>query len=194
MTSLISISINHVFNSKAINLYVHGLITFSFFQQTHSTRVRIAIMAAFGDSYVRDNPGAKFRLVTHEPRPALTLIPPASIEKRPMTFKFIDAVQRLVPNFTKSDWAKIYDRVGARLHLNQLRRTFVILSDDDRHLQSSNDAIVSGPNALPVAPVGVGRGAMRGRGGGVPGVSTRKRAADQEVTQPTPSKSSRGRH
>ena len=160
------------------------------FQQTHSTRVRIAIMATFGDSYVRDNPGAKFRLVTHEPRPILTLIPPAAAEKRPMTFKFIDAVQRLVPNFTKNEWAKIYDRVGARLHLNQLRKTFVILSDDDRRQQASQDSVISGANAIPVVS---GRGAVRGRGGGVGGVSTRKRAAEQEVVQPTPSKSSRGR-
>ena len=154
-----------------------------FLQQTHSTRVRIAILATFGESYVRENPGAKFRLVTHEPRPVLTLLPPANSDKRPMTFQFIDAVQRLTPNFTKAEWSKLYDKVGGRLHLNQLRRTFVILSDDDRHKPSAPDGL-TGANSVPVGTVG-SRGSG-GRGG------ARKRPAEQEGVLPTP-KSSRGR-
>ena len=151
-------------------------------------------MATYGESYVRDNPGAKFRLVTHEPRPVLTLIPPPATEKRPMTFRFIDAVQRLSANFTKGEWTKLYDKVGARLHLNQLRKTFVILSDDDRNKSGSQDAVVTGANAIPSLPaVGNGRGAGSGRGRGGGGALTRKRAADHEIAQPTPSKSTRGR-
>ena len=47
----------------------------------------------------------------------------------------MDAVQRLVPNFNKTEWASIYDKVGARLHFGQLKRVFVVLSDEDRSSQ-----------------------------------------------------------
>ena len=126
--------------------------------------------------------------MSHEPRPSLTLIPPPDADKRPMSFKFIDAVQRLPANFTKAEWSRLYDKVGARLHLNQLRKVFVILKDDDR--KSSDGPRTSNSNSFPVSAHTRGRG---GRGGytTVPGV--RKRAAESETTQPTPSKSARGR-
>ena len=162
-----------------------------FLQQTHSTRVRISILAAFGESYVRDNPGAKFRLVTHEPRPGLTLIPPPDSEKRPISYKFMEAVQRLVPNFTKAELTKIYEKVGSRLHLNQLRRVFVVLSDDERTAAFVGSNL-SGSNSVPVAAnVRGGRGGRGAHSG--PASGTRKRVAEPEVIQPTPSKSARGR-
>ena len=94
-----------------------------------------------------------------------------------MSFKFIEAVQRLSPNFTKEEWGRIYDKVGTRLHLNQLRRTFVVLRDEDRP-KTARDQPLSGANAVPSGP-GVGRGR--------PGL--RKRPADPIL--PTPSKSVR---
>ena len=108
-----------------------------------------------------------------------------------MSYRFIDAVQRLTPNFTKTEWNKLYEKVGARLHLNQLRKVFVILSDDDRlsgHGGHGEGPRVSDANALPISAHTRGRG----RGGtSVPGV--RKRAAESDPAQPTPSKSLRGR-
>ena len=173
-----------VMSPKEFNISLNLL---SLFQQTHSTRVRIAILAAFGESYVRDNTGAKYRIVSHETRPSLTLLPPPATEKRPMTFRFVEACQRLVPNFAKEDWKRIYDKVGARLHLNQLRKVFIILRDEDRP-KVGRDAPngPSGANAiLPAAPA---------RGGSYRG-GLRKRPAGPELVasaQPTPSKSARG--
>ena len=151
-------------------------------QQTHSTRIRIAILAAYGESFVRDNPGSKFRLVTHEPRPSITLIPPVNSDKRPMTYRFIEAVQRLAPNFSKDEWKSIYAKVGARLHLNQLSRVFVVLRDDDRPKAVRDPSGLTGGNVAPIS--------APGRGGYRPGL--RKRPADQPPL-PTPSKSARGK-
>ena len=107
-----------------------------------------------------------------------------------MTFRFIDAVQRLVPNFTKPEWSKLYEKVGARLHLNQLKKTFVILSDDERPQYSTS--VLSGTNALPISGGGRGRGAPAPRGAGRGG--NRKRVAESDTVLPTPSKSARGRN
>ena len=121
--------------------------------------------------------------MTHEPRPSLTLIPPTGSDKRPMSYLFIDAVQRLVPNFTKDDWKSIYSKVGARLHLNQLSKVFVVLNDDDRVKVSRDFPGPTGANSVVAVP---GRGGYRG--------GLRKRPADQtQPPQPTPSKSARGR-
>ena len=160
------------------------LIQFSYrnyLQQTHATRVRVAILAAYGEAYCRENKGSRYRLVSHEPRPSLTIFP-ADSEKRPMSFRFIDAVQRLVANFSKAEWSKIYDKVGTRLHLGQLRRVFVVLHDDER--VTSGGQTASGANAEAIgAP-----DAVRGRQG------LRKRPADGAPgTTQTPVKSSRGR-
>ena len=143
--------------------------------------MRLAILAAFGESYCRENKGARYRLISHEPRPSLSLIPAPEVDKRPMTFRFIDAVQRLIPNFTKAEWTKLYEKVGTRLHLNQLQKVFVVLSDEDRLTSSGREfgAPASGSNSAPVVP------ATRG---------LRKRPADGGSTPaPTPAKSVRGR-
>ena len=131
--------------------------------------------------------------MSHEPRPSLTLIPPSGSEKRPVSYRFIEAVRRLVPNFTKAEWTKLYEKVGARLHIGQLRKTFVILSDEDRPQgRADGGPRVSDANSVPVSSNTRGRGGGGGRGGGtIPGV--RKRAAEADVVQPTPSKSARGR-
>lgn len=122
----------------------------------------MAILSAFGESYVRDNKDAKYRLISHETRPSLTLIPPPSVDKRPMSFKFIDAVQRLVPNFTKDEWGKIYDKVGTRLHVGKLQKVFILLSDEDRlQAGSRSGPAASGSNTIPLA----GGSSVRGRGG-----------------------------
>jgi len=104
-----------------------------------------------------------------------------------MTFRFIDAVQRLVPNFPPKTWEKLYDKCGARLHQGQLRRVFIVLKDEDRVRAGRESGVTSGANALPVAARG-GRG--RGRGGRehVSG----KRALDDPVSA-TPAKSKRGK-
>lgn len=105
-------------------------------------------------------------MISHEARPSLTLIPPTSVDKRPMTFRFIEAVQRLVPNFTKEEWEKIYEKVGARLHLGQLQKVFVILSDEDRLTPNNRSGpIASGSNLAPLSSRG-GRGGRGGGGGG----------------------------
>jgi len=122
----------------------------------------LAILSAFGDVYVRDNKDAKCRLIAHESRPSLTLIPPPSTEKRPMTYRFIEAVQKLVPNFSKKVWSELYSKVGTRLHLGQLRKVFIIFNDEDRLVPGRDSVQVSGANAMPVS--GRGRGGGRGRG------------------------------
>jgi len=146
----------------------------------------LAILSAFGESYVRDNEGAQYRLISHETRPCLTLVPPPSVEKRPMTFRFIDAVQRLVPNFSRKEWDGIYDKVGTRLHLGQLKKVFVVLADEDRPQASRfSGPTVSGSNAQ---PVGRGRGGRGGRGGRSEGL---KRGLDTDGS--TPAKVRRGK-
>jgi hypothetical protein len=110
-----------------------------------------------------------------------------------MTFRFIDAVQRLVPNFTKKEWDTIYEKAGARLHSGQLRKVFVILNDDDRpqsgRSANQQSASGSGSNSIPVSSRG--RGSGRGRlGRGEPSI---KRGPDADLAPPTPAKTRRGK-
>jgi len=148
-------------------------------------------LSAFGDAFVRENKDATFRLVAHESRPVLTLIPAPSLDKRPMSYKFIDAVLRLTPNFPKKTWDRLYEKVGGRLHLGQLQKTFIVLSDEDR-LQSGKDlSPASGANSQPLVP---SRGRRGGRGAQVRGgaaVSNKRVLDDPGVA--TPTKSKRGR-
>jgi len=147
-------------------------------------------MSAYGEAFVRENTGAKYRLVSHESRPQLTLIHPATSEKRPSSFRFIDAVTRLTSNFLKKEWEAIYEKAGARLHAGQLRQVFVILSDEDRVTPSSrSDPPASGGNAQPLSFRG-GRGG-RGGGSGRGGRGTKHGAEDQVVA--TPAKVRRGK-
>jgi len=166
------------------------------FQHTHSTRVRLAILSAFGDVYIRDNKDAKCRLIAHESRPSLTLIPPPSTEKRPVTYRFIEAVQRLVPNFSKKVWSDLYSKVGTRLHLGQLKKVFIILNDEDRLLPGRDSAQLSGANAVPVAGRGrgVGRGRLATRGGrsGSDEHQHNKRGLE-DPSSATPAKTRRGK-
>jgi len=118
----------------------------------------------------------------------LTLIPAAGSDKRPVSYRFMEAVQRLTPNFPKKTWDKLYEKTGARLHLGQLKKTFVILNDEDRQSGRGHDP-ASGANAMPVS---------RGRGRGGRGALTRggsasaKRVLDDPGLS-TPAKSKRGR-
>jgi len=154
--------------------------------------VRLAILSAFGDAFVRENKDATFRLVAHESRPVLTLIPAPGLDKRPMSYRFIDAVLRLTPNFPKKTWDRLYEKTGARLHLGQLKKTFVILNDEDRHTSGRDFDPASGANALPIS-------ASRGRGRGGRGVHVRggsSASAKRGLDDPgltTPAKSKRGR-
>jgi len=154
--------------------------------------VRLAILSAFGESFTRDNQGSKYRLVSHESRPSLTLIPAPGGEKRPMTYRFIEAVQRLTPNFTPAEWGKIYEKVGVRLHAGQLRKVFVVLSDDDRLRSGQRDSgpPLSGANALPSIRGGRGRGRGGRRGDG--DRDSLKRGPDDAVGA-TPAKNRRGK-
>ena len=166
------------------------------FQQTHSTRVRLAILSAFGDAFVKDNKDATFRLIAHESRPSLTLIPAPGSDKRPISYRFLDAVQRLTPNFPKATWSKLYEKVGSRLHLGQLKKTFVILSDEDRAMPGRDSTLVSGANSVPLSTRG-GRRGGRGasiRGGRVPEghASSHKRGPEDSLSS-TPVKSRRGK-
>jgi hypothetical protein len=114
-----------------------------------------------------------------------------------MTFRFIDAVSRLVPNFTPDEFKAIYDKVGGRLHQGQLRKVFVILNDDDRPATRDRAANLSGSNLQTIQThTRGGRGGRGGRGRGA-AVSfsndDHKRKADSEAVSATPAKSRRGR-
>jgi len=159
--------------------------------------VRLAILSAFGESFVKDNKDSTYRLIAHESRPSLTLIPAQGSDKRPISYRFIDAVQRLTPNFPKATWSKLYDKVGARLHMGQLKRTFVILSDEDRASQGRDSGQGSGANSVPISSRGGRRGgrgvSTRGGRGGHEGSGPGLKRGPEETLCATPVKARRGK-
>jgi len=168
--------------------------SYNIFQHTHSTRVRLAILSAFGEAFVKDNKDSTYRLIAHESRPSLTLIPAQGSDKRPVSYRFIEAVQRLTPNFPKDTWSKLYEKVGARLHMGQLKRTFVILSDEDR-ASGRDSGLASGANSVPVSGRGGRRGgrglATRGGRGGHDGSGPSNKRGPEDILSATPAKTTR---
>jgi len=124
----------------------------------------------------------------------LTLIPAQGSDKRPVSYRFIEAVQRLTPNFPKDTWSKLYEKVGARLHMGQLKRTFVILSDEDR-ASGRDSGLASGANSVPVSGRGGRRGgrglATRGGRGGHDGSGPSNKRGPEDILSATPAKTTR---
>ena len=108
---------------------------------TPATSVRVAIMKVLGQRYLDSNPGARVQVIKYESRPMLKLSPPASAsDRRVKSFNYIDAIQRLKSNFTRSELDVIAKSVGEGL-LGNLRAIFSVISDDDikkRQFKSSD--------------------------------------------------------
>lgn len=97
---------------------------------TKETRVRIAIMKVLGKKYSTSNPGSKVQVIGYQPRPLLRLVPPqGSSDRRPKSFNFIQAIQKLSKTLVDSELADIARRASAQFP-GRLRELFVIISDD----------------------------------------------------------------
>jgi hypothetical protein len=106
---------------------------------THETRVRLAIMKVLGQRYVDANQGSKMKLVSYEPRPLLTLIPPStSRDKKVRRYNFMEAINRLPSShLTSSEIGSIMKTVGNKF-AGKLRSLFVVVSDDMRRSRASH--------------------------------------------------------
>ena len=104
---------------------------------TLNTRIRIAILQQLGANYKSRNPGSSFKVRGYDPRPTLIIFPApgtsatSGTSGRPQTFTFMDAVQNLPSTLSDENLSKIFQVVGSH-HQENLRKYFVILSDDDR--------------------------------------------------------------
>ena len=97
---------------------------------TQATLGRIAILQLLGRRYRDSNVGARFQVISYEPRPLLKLIPaPGSSDKRVLTFNFMEAITKLPTNFTQDETKELLKRISPRLH-GSLRSLFVVINDD----------------------------------------------------------------
>jgi len=97
---------------------------------TRETRVRIAIMKVLGKKYLDSNPGSRVQVIGYEPRPLLRLVPPQDAsDRRPKSFNFIEAVQKLSKTLVDSELSEIASRAASQFP-GRLRELFVIISDD----------------------------------------------------------------
>ena len=106
---------------------------------TLDTRIRISIMQQLAANYKSTNPDAEVKVRGYDSRPSVLIVPgrssaaatSAAVPSRPRVFSFIDAVQTMSPALSDENLSKIFQVVGGH-HPGELRRYFVILSDDDR--------------------------------------------------------------
>ena len=98
---------------------------------TLSTRVRIAILRQLGDLYKENNPGSSFTVRGFEPRPLLTLTPPAgAADNRQKTLNFIEAATSLPSTFGDERLIPIFRVIGGNFR-GQLEALFCVIRDDD---------------------------------------------------------------
>ena len=97
---------------------------------TPATLGRIAILQLLGKRYRDSNVGARFQVISYEPRPLLKLIPaPGSTDKRVLTFNFMEAISKLPTNFSQAELDDLLKRISPRLH-GSLRSLFIVVNDD----------------------------------------------------------------
>ena len=97
---------------------------------TKETRIRIAIMKLLGKKYHEANPGSRFQVVGYQTRPVLRLTPPpGASDRRPKSFTFIDAVQKLSKTLLDSELTELANKASTQFP-GRLRELFVIISDD----------------------------------------------------------------
>jgi len=97
---------------------------------TKETRVRIALMKILGKKYLDSNQGARVQVIGYEARPLLRLIPPSDADdRRPKTFTFIEAAQKLSKTLIDSELSEVAAKASAQFS-GRLRELFVIISDD----------------------------------------------------------------
>lgn len=66
----------------------------------------------------------------YDPRPIIRIVPPAdSSDPRIRTFNFIEAMESLPTNFSKSDLKPILEKINSKL-FGKLRSLFMVISDD----------------------------------------------------------------
>ena len=140
---------------------------------TPATLGRIAILQLLGKRYRESNVGAKFQVVTYEPRPLLKLTPPpGASDRRVQTYNFMEAVSKLPVNFSKSELDDLLKRISPRCHGN-LQTLFIVVSDDmlkrkEYKSKKKNPPPVSSPGSSDSSsfrtPSGSGSSATRKRG------------------------------
>jgi len=112
---------------------------------TKETRVRIAIMKLLGKKYFDSNSGSRVQVIGYQPRPLLRLVPPQDAsDRRPMTFNFIEAVQKLSKTLIDSELSEIATKASSQFS-GRLRELFVIISDDMVQRKPSSRANKRGP-------------------------------------------------
>ena len=98
---------------------------------THESQVRIAIMRQLGEIYQASNPGASFKVLGYQPRPLITITPPAkSSNPSPRTLNFIQAITSLPAHFSDENLIQIFMIVGEN-NRGKLQELFCVLDDDD---------------------------------------------------------------
>ena len=97
---------------------------------TPETKIRISILKLLAKRYRDSNPGAKVKVIGHQPRPLIKITPPPSADdRRVKTFNYIEAVTNLKCSFSEADVEPIVRRINPKLH-GQIRSLFIVLSDD----------------------------------------------------------------
>lgn len=77
------------------------------------------------------NSGAKFKVISYEPRPILKLIPaPEAKSQRVLHFTYIEAVRKLPVNFSSEELKPILKKVDSAFFHGRIRSVFIVLSDD----------------------------------------------------------------
>ena len=96
-----------------------------------ATRVRTAVMRQLGVLYKARNPGATFNVRGFEPRPLLSITPPAgAADSRQRTLNFIEAATTLPASLSDDHLMPIFRVIGNNFR-GELQALFIILRDDD---------------------------------------------------------------
>lgn len=147
-------------------MIIENLVCFTFFQLSHGSRIRVAIMRLFGLDYIKKNDGGRFAISQFESQPRLTLTPPpSSSRKRPIIFTYVAAVQQLKIELSDVDKVALYKQIG-QSHKGIIRETFIILNDDERALYQAAKATASGPSSGSASATGPTPGSSSGSGSG----------------------------
>ena len=97
---------------------------------TPATQVRLSLLRLQARRYEASNPGGQAFVKGYDPRPIIRIVPPAdSSDPRIRTFNFIEAMESLPTNFSKSDLKPILEKINSKL-FGKLRSLFMVISDD----------------------------------------------------------------
>ena len=119
---------------------------------TPATLGRVAILQLLGKRYRESNVGAKFQVISYEPRPLLKLTPPpGASDRRVQTYNFVEAVAKLPTNFSTAEIDDLLKRISPRCH-GSLQSLFVVINDDmlRRRNENAKKKSKSSPSAASV--------------------------------------------